>query len=616
MGQLKRILRFSTRALVDRKYRNHVLDVVGRHVAAGAEKSGSARAGAPPALQAPWIAGRRMYLVGGCELTYVKDYFAALGVDAQHTFDHGGSPEPLGEVSNPASPLWGFAPDYVVFSQVQLFSGLVFKQQSDGLRYSREEQEEHLRELRDNLRLSIRKVREKYAAPIFLMSYLLEYRPAFGIHEYRSLKSGYSLIELVRRYELMLYETAREEAGVYVLDVNVAVEEDGKRDAIDRLTSDGVYDHFSRDGGTRVAARLLYQCAALEPSVSRVKCAVLDLDGTLWSGVLREDGPGGVAIRRSYRRILTHLARRGILLAICSKNDPAEEKHLPDLLGKGLFGSVVAKRINWSPKSANIREIAHELNIGLDSIAFFDDNPFERAEVEANAPGVRVFTDEDIPSCLERPEFEPLGEITAEGASRTEKYAEQAERETAAASAESIEAFLMSCRLELTLRRPSEVEIPRMHELLQRTNQLNATLRRTSLADLRRYYGEPDRFDVCAALLADKFGDYGLIGLGIAERGASTWSLLELAFSCRAMGKHVEHALLLELSRRAGENAAAALAIDFQATDRNGQLRGILDGLGFEPADGNGSGGTGVVRLVRDLRGGDTTPPPWLKILS
>jgi FkbH-like protein len=612
MGQLRRILRFSGRALVDRKYRNHVLDVVSRHV--GGAAAAAAVSDPSKELSAPWIAGRRMYLVGGCELTYIKDFFAGLGVDAQHTFDHGGSSEPLGEVSNPASPLWTFDPHYLVFSQVQLFSGLVFKQQSDGLRYTWEEQEEHLRELGDNLRLSIRRVRERFAAPIFLMSYLLEYRPAFGIHEYRSLKSGYSLIELLRRYELMLYGIAREEPGVYVLDVNVAVEEDGKRQAIDRLTSDGVSDHFSRDGGTRVAARLLYQCASLEPSLSRVKCAVFDLDGTLWSGVLREDGPGGVAVRRSYRRILTHLARRGILLAICSKNDPGEEKHLPDLLGKGLFGSVVAKRINWSPKSVNLRELARELNIGLDSIAFFDDNPFERAEVEANAPGVRVFTDADIPSCLERPEFEPLGEITAEGASRKEKYVEQTERETAAASAESIEAFLMSCRLELTLKRPSEAEIPRMHELLQRTNQLNATLRRTSLEDLRRYYGEPDRFDVCAALLADKFGDYGLIGLGIAERDASTWSLLELAFSCRAMGKKVEHALLLELFRRAEKQAASALAIDFQPTDRNGQLRTILDGLGFQPS--TETNGSGVVRLVRDLRAGETPPPPWLKILT
>lgn len=618
MGQLQRLLRFSTKALVDRKYRNHVLDVVNRHV--GGDKTPDHPPDSAPALEAPWLEGRKMFLVGGCELTYIRDYFAARGAATHHTFDHGGSSEPLGEVSSAASPLWSFGADYIVFSQVQLFSGLVFKQQSDGMNYSRQEQDEHLEELRQNALQSIRKVRERTAAPIFLMTYLLEYRPAYGVHEYRSLKSGYSLIELVRRYELMLYEAARSEAGVYVLDVNTAVEEDGKRQAIDHLTSDGVYDHFSREGGYRVAARLLYQCAALEPSIRRIKCAVFDLDGTLWSGVLREDGPGGVAIRRSYRRILSHLSQRGILLAICSKNDAAEEQHLPELLGRRLFEKVVARRLNWSPKSGNLRAIAEELNIGLDSLAFFDDSPFERAEVEASLPEVLVLSDAQIPSCLERPEFEPLGELTAEGASRSARYGDQAKRETAAASAESIDAFLMSCRLELTLRRPGESELPRMHELLQRTNQLNATLRRTSLADLRRYYGEPDRFEVCAASLADKFGEYGLIGLGIAQRDSSAWSLLELAFSCRAMGKHVEHALLLHLARRAESQAASSLEIDFKPTDRNGQLRGILDSLDFRPVitpGGKTSDGTdGIVRLVRTLKDSPATDPPWLKIMT
>lgn len=611
MGQLKRILRFSSKALVDRKYRNHVLDVVTRHI--GAEKLAPGRPVPSAMPHALWISGRRLYLVGGCELSYIKDFFEVLGVKTHHTFDHNGSPEPFAEVSNPASPLWTFGPDYIVFSQVQLFSGLVYKLQSEGLTYSRQEQDEHLRELRDNAAQSIRRARERFQAPIFLMTYLLEYRPAFGVHEYRSLKTGYSLIELVRRYELMLYEVAREEPGVYVLDVNVAVEEEGKRKSIDHLTADGVHDHFSREGASFVAARLLYQCAALESSLRRIKCAVFDLDGTLWTGVLREDGPAGVSVRLAYRRILSHLSRRGILLAICSKNDPVEESLLPELLGGTLFGKIVSKRLNWSPKSANLRSIAEQLNIGLDSLAFFDDSPFERAEVEANAPGVLVLRDEDIPSCLERPEFEPLGEVTAEAASRSAKYVEQAKRETAAASAESIEAFLTNCRLELTLRRPTESEIPRMHELLQRTNQLNATLRRTSLADLQGYFAEPDRYELCAASLTDKFGDYGLIGLGIAERGSSAWSLLELAFSCRAMGKSVEHALLLHLSRRAQQQEASHLEIDFKSTERNQQLLAILKSVDFAPEH---TGADGAVRLVRDLRNGRAADPPWLKILA
>src|SRR5262249_11770137 len=154
----------------------------------------------------------------------------------------------------------------------------------------------------------------------------------------------------------------------------------------------------------------------------------VDLDGTMWSGVLREDGPAGVSPRLAYRRVLRHLAQRGILLAVCSKNDPVEEERLPDLLGKPLFEKIAVKKLGWGPKSASLPPIGKELNTGLDAIAFFDDSPSERAEVEANAPGVRVFQDVDLPSCLERPEFEPLGEITAEASMRAEMYAEQSER--------------------------------------------------------------------------------------------------------------------------------------------------------------------------------------------
>jgi FkbH-like protein len=594
---------------VDRRYRNHVLDVFTRHVSAepgrdsGVEGANSA---------APWMAGRRIYLVGGCELSYIEDFFSERGIRTHHTFDHGGAPEPLAEVLSPDTPLWSFDPHYIVLSQVQLFSGLVYKLQADGLVYTRAQQEQDLEDLRANAVQSIRKIRERLRAPVFLMTYLLGYRPAYGVHEYRSL-AGHSLIELIRRYELMLYEISREHEDVYVLDVNVALEDQGKRDAIDRWNADGVYEHFTREGAARVAERLLYQCSALEPTLPRMKVAVFDLDGTLWTGVLREDGPAGISVRRNYVRILGHLARRGILLSICSKNDPAEERLLPDLLGKSLFERIVTRRLNWQPKSLNLRQIARELNVGLDAVAFFDDSPFERAEVEANAPGVRVFRDDEILSCLEKPEFEPLGELTPEAASRAEKYVEQAQRETAAASSESIEEFLKSCRLELTLRRPTESEIPRVHELLQRTNQLNATLRRTSLADLKQIYSRPDRVEMCAALLTDKFGDYGLIGLGIAERGPSAWTLAELAFSCRAMGKHVEHALLTQLAKRAALQGAQFLEIDFRPTERNQQLLAILESLRFKRGP---AGGAEDTRLVRALSAADheTQFPAWLNV--
>jgi FkbH-like protein len=611
MGQLSRFFRFSGRFLVDRKYRNHVLDVVGRHVRAGEDAEAKPSAGHAP--DNSWLSGRKMFLVGGCELTYIKDCFDNLGVQTHHTFDHGGAPEPLGEASNPASPLWKFAPDIVLLSQVQLFRGLVQKVQTGGRKYTREEQEADLTILAGNALEAIRRIRERLACPVFLMTYPLVYRPAFGIHEYRSMPDSYSLAELIRAYELRIYDLARQHPDVYVLDVNLAFEHGGKRGRIVETEADGVYEHFTREGAADVSGRLLHQLSALEGKLRRIKCVVVDLDGTLWSGVLREDGPSGVAVRVNHLTVLGHLARRGIVLAICSKNDEAELEHLPALLGSDLYEKFVAKRLNWRPKSENLRAIAKELNIGLDSLAFFDDSPFEREEVKANAPEVLVLEDEEILGALLRQEFEPFGEITAEATSRTAKYVEQSKREEAAASAGSMEDFLRSCQLRLVLRRPAEGEMSRVHELLQRTNQLNATLRRSSLAELQNYVKRPADFETRVALLQDKFGDYGLIGLGIAAKDGGDWSIVELAFSCRAMAKGVEEALLLDLSENAARSGAHGLSVDFRRTDRNQQLLEILRGLDFQGAVPDvGSHG----KLTRPIGKTSERPayPPWLEI--
>ena len=478
--------------------------------------------------------------------------------------------------------------------------------------YTREEQEADLADLAKNAVEAIARLRERLTCPIFLMTYPLVYRPAFGIHEYRSIPEAYGLAEMIRAYELRVYEMARRFADVYVLDVNLAFELHGKQGRIEENGADGVYEHFTRDGAADVAGRLLRQLQVLEPKLRRIKCVAVDLDGTLWSGVLREDGPSGVAVRVSYLTVLGHLARRGLILAICSKNNEVEVEHLPGLLGEGLWEKFVARRLNWRPKSESLREIASELNIGLDSVAFFDDNAFEREEVRTNAPEVLVLEDRDLLGALQRPEFEPFGEVTAESSSRTVKYVQQAKREEAAASAGSMEDFLRSCQLRLALRRPTEGEMSRVHELLQRTNQLNATMRRSSLAELQSYFRKASEFETRVALLEDKFGDYGLIGLGIAARNGKEWSIVELAFSCRAMAKGVEEALLLDLSESAAKAGAANLAVDFRRTDRNQQLLAILQSVGFRgPVPDIGSQG----KLSRPVGSGDRAAyPVWLEI--
>jgi FkbH-like protein len=216
-----------------------------------------------------------------------------------------------------------------------------------------------------------------------------------------------------------------------------------------------------------------------------------------------------------------------------------------------LFNQIVCVKLNWSEKSTNLKQIAHDLNIGLDSLAFFDDNPIEREEVRMNAPGVTVLAETEINDALKMTLFEPIGVLTEESVTRALMYKEQAKRAAAEAMADpaNVTEFYKSCAFKLNVRRPELAAIGRVEELIQRANQLNATGKRTERNDLQRYLADPSRYYIATASLNDRFGDYGLIAVCIAERKGSDWEVIEFDFSCRAMGKLVEHALLSHMCR-------------------------------------------------------------------
>jgi FkbH-like protein len=235
----------------------------------------------------------------------------------------------------------------------------------------------------------------------------------------------------------------------------------------------------------------------------------------------------------------------------------------------------------------NIKSIAQELNIGIDAIAFFDDNPAEREEVRMNAPGALVFEDTRIIDALDMVIFEPIGAVTEESAARTQMYKEQAQRAVAEAQIDpaNMTAFYKSCQFKLGIEKPTASSISRIEELIQRTNQLNATGNRTTAADLQRFVSDQSKYQVSTASLRDKFGDYGLIGVCVAEKLPSHWNIIEFDFSCRAMGKHVEHAVLTHLCRSAGAADGNKITIHFKKTSRNKEMRSILQNFGFAPLE-------------------------------
>jgi FkbH-like protein len=607
----KFLRRYGWRFLTSRTYRSYVFQLL-RERSAPTESPDAFPLSAHNDFSD--LRGSKVFLCGGCELTFIGDHFKSVGLDVYHTFENGRTAEPMIEVTSTDSELFATPFQAVVFCQAQSFMQITKKMLAAGTAYAEDEKQRDFETLLSHLRVAIDRVSGAMECPIFLVSHFFIHVRYRGAHEFKTHGASTSYEEMNQRYTAALYEIAKSHKNVYVLDVNRILEIEGKKRTLEYDIRSGIFDHPTKFGARLIAEDALYQLQTLNPKSKRVKCAVFDLDNTLWTGVLREDGVANLYPKWGHLNVMQSLAARGILLAVCSKNDPEEEPLVEQMLGSELFNQLVSVKLNWNPKSASIKQIALELNIGVDAIAFFDDNPLERAEVAANAPGVVVFDDKHIMAAPDMVMFEPIGVVTAESAARTQMYKEQAKRAAAESSVDpaNVAEFYKSCQFQLDIRRPDAAMTARIEELIQRTNQLNATGNRTTQAELQRYLADEARYYVAAASLKDKFGDYGLIGVCIAEHGTSSWDIREFDFSCRAMGKHVEHALLTHLARAVSEAGGDTITMRFQKTARNKEMRSILRNFGFVVTEETDE--TAQFRLVVDRD--RFAYPEWLAVVE
>jgi FkbH-like protein len=326
------------------------------------------------------------------------------------------------------------------------------------------------------------------------------------------------------------------------------------------------------------------------------KCLVLDLDNTLWGGVIGDDGLDGIVIGQgsplgegflAVQEYAKELARRGIILAVSSKNDEANalepfEKH-PDMLLRR--GDIASFRADWNDKAANIRAIAADLNIGLDSLVFLDDNPFERNFVREQLPMVAVpEVPEDpalVPAVLaDAGYFESLA-ITDEDRERTAQYQENRAREQLRASASDLDGYLRGLEMRMVWRRFDSVGQQRIVQLINKTNQFNLTTKRYTDEDVVAVMADPNAFGLQIRLL-DRFGDNGIIAIiigrlveaGVAE--VDTWLM-----SCRVLGRQVEATTLNLIVAQAQALGASRLRGIYAPTKKNGMVREHYGKLGF-----------------------------------
>lgn len=319
------------------------------------------------------------------------------------------------------------------------------------------------------------------------------------------------------------------------------------------------------------------------------KCIVLDLDNTLWGGIIGEDGienitlsiePPGNGFLAFQQALLDHY-NRGVILAINSRNNPEDAWQVirthPNMILKE--NNFAASRVNWKDKAQNLLELARELNIGLDSMVFFDDDPSNRALVRALLPEVEVPELPDDPGqyalFLNSLNLFSSKAITDEDKMRGNLYITERLRKEEEQKYPEKEDFLKELLLKLTVWEDDGTSLSRLAQLTEKTNQFNIDKQPLTEEEILKYTKSPD-YSVFNARLQDKFGDYGIITFALIERRGNDWHIKSLLMSCRAFGRGAEEAFLGAILKRAREQGAKNISIAFRETEKNMPARDFI----------------------------------------
>jgi len=332
------------------------------------------------------------------------------------------------------------------------------------------------------------------------------------------------------------------------------------------------------------------------------KTLVLDLDETLWGGILAEEGQDGIEIAggyrgeafTSFRRVVKQIGAQGVLLAIVSKNDIERVREVFReasglVLGEEDFVRIIA---NWRPKHDNIRELAEALNLGVDSVVFADDSAFECGLVRRALPDVAVVRLAGDPAThvetLLRDGWFDVRELTGEDRARVAKYRDELERKDFLDSFSSLEDYLRELGITVRLAVATEDQVARVAQLTLRTNQFNLTTRRLRQGDVRELMADP-RHLVLTIQSGDRFGDNGVVGAIFYRRAGEFAHIDNFLLSCRVFSRGIEQACLAALLRHAKHTGVDAVFGTYRRTAKNGAVSDFYQRMGFVPTEGDDS---------------------------
>ena len=408
-----------------------------------------------------------------------------------------------------------------------------------------------------------------------------------------------SLTYQVRLLNVGLMQLTQQHANLFICDIealNGKLGRDQMFAANQYITTDMI---LSISALPYVASRVMDVITAIQGKAK--KCLIMDLDNTLWGGVIGDDGMEGIqlghglGIGKAFSELqmwIKKLRDRGIILCVCSKNDEAVAKepflHHPDMVLR--LSDIAVFMANWETKVDNIRAIQQVLNIGFDSMVFIDDNPFERNMVREHIPGITVpELPEDPGDYLEYLYGENLFETASfddADRDRTAQYQVEAERVSLAKSFTCEQDFLRSLQMVSTVSGFTRFNTPRVAQLTQRSNQFNLRTVRYTEADIAAFAADPDIIDL-AFTLEDRFGDNGLIAVIVMRRtDAQTLFIDTWLMSCRVLKRGMEQFTLSQMVLRARQAGYRYLVGEYLPTAKNNMVSDLYQRLGFTPIEG------------------------------
>tara|TARA_Y100000996_G_scaffold111653_1_gene82656 strand:- start:162 stop:1907 length:1746 start_codon:yes stop_codon:yes gene_type:complete len=495
------------------------------------------------------------------------------------------------ELLNPESDYYKFCPDITfLILDIRNFLGDNFHNfhilSDDAKKEFAKEKINHLENIIQNFEKNSNSklVITNFNIPSYSPNGIIESKIKFGLHE------------MIEKINNSLRDISKTHNSIYVYDFNQFVSKHGEKNIFD-------YRQFHL-GDIQITFNFMpyfgYELMSYIKSITGTnrKCIVLDLDNTLWGGVVGEDGFDGIELGQTangkafvdFQKELLSLWQQGIILAINSKNnfDDAMKvihEHPEMILREKNFANI---QINWNDKAQNLLQISDEINIGLNSIVFFDDDKLNQTRIKQEFPEVLTIELPEDPS-----EFSPLLkelndfnvlQRTDEDTKRGQMYTEQRKRKELEKSVSNLDDFLKELDIKVKMKKSNEFLIPRISQLTLKTNQFNLTTRRYQEEEIKNFSSNT-KFIVGCAQVLDKFGDNGITGVYIIKKNDKSWLIDTFLLSCRIMGRGVENAILSQILLDAQKNGIDEIQAEFIPTQKNQPAENFLSDFGFKKQD-------------------------------